>query len=195
VAIEGAGASGPAVVEALVARGARVVGVGTPSGTVAVGAEADSDELVQQWIDAGDGLPAARGSELAADAVLGIEADVLVCGSKIGLVDHDVAASLPQRVLVPCGPLPVTARGLAVARRRDIVVLADFVTTAGPLLAFRPGEGANATNLLDAADQRVRAGVEEDLTHDEGPLLGACLRAESFLRTWRDELPFGRPLA
>ncbi|HNI34929.1 MAG TPA: hypothetical protein PLV93_05985, partial [Microthrixaceae bacterium] len=33
------------------------------------------------------------------------------------------------------------------------------------------------------------------LPHDEGPYLGACYAAEEFLRTWSDELPFGRPLA
>ena len=31
--------------------------------------------------------------------------------------------------------------------------------------------------------------------HADGPLLGACHRAEAFLRTWQDTLPFGRPLA
>jgi hypothetical protein len=34
----------------------------------------------------------------------------------------------------------------------------------------------------------------EVLAHAEGPVLGACIRAEAFLGTWVDELPFGRPI-
>ena len=37
--------------------------------------------------------------------------------------------------------------------------------------------------------------LDEVATHEEGPLLGACARAEAFLGTWRPSLPFGRPLA
>jgi len=31
--------------------------------------------------------------------------------------------------------------------------------------------------------------------HGNGPVLGACERAEAFLAGWLDELPFGRPMA
>jgi hypothetical protein len=37
--------------------------------------------------------------------------------------------------------------------------------------------------------------LDEVLEHEKGPLLAACYRAETFLRTWRETLPFGRPLA
>ena len=33
------------------------------------------------------------------------------------------------------------------------------------------------------------------LAHDDGPLLAGCYQAEAYLRTWREQLPFGRPLA
>jgi hypothetical protein len=195
VAIEGAGGAGPALIEAFAGRGARTVAVGTASGTLAVDPDADSEELGRAWADAGEGLPAARGSDLPAGAVLTLPADVLVCGSKVGLVDHDVAGELPHTVVVPCAVAPVTSRGLAVARRRDVVVLADFLTTLGPLLAFRPADGPKAGSLLAAASDRVGTLTAEVLGHEEGPYLGACYRAEEFLRTWQDALPFGRPLA
>ena len=146
--------------------------------------------------DAVESAFVAAGSTIAgrdADA-LSSAADALVCGSKVGLVDHETAAALPHRVIVPIGPLPVTARGLAVARRRDIVVLPDFLTTAGPLMAFR-SNGTSADDLLATAADRI-SGLTAELTdHPDGPLLGACIRAETYLATWRDELPFGRPLA
>jgi glutamate dehydrogenase/leucine dehydrogenase len=193
VAIEGAGAGGPALAAAVAGRGGRVVAVGTSSGTVCF--DGASDALAAEWAEHGEGLPAARGSDLPAGAVLREESDLLVCGSKLGLVDHDVAAQLAQRVLAPCGPAPVTARGLAVARRHDVVVLPDFLTTLGPLLAFHPDAAATAESLLAAASERTAALTTEVLDHDEGPYLGAALRAEGFLSTWQEQLPFGRPLA
>jgi glutamate dehydrogenase (NAD(P)+) len=195
VAIEGAGTAGPALIEAFAGRGAATVAVGTSSGTVAVAPDADSEALGQAWADHGEGLPAVQGSELPAAAVLAQTADVLVCGSKLGLVDHDVAATLPHRVVVPCSTAPVTARGLAVATRRDVIVLPDFLTVLGPLLAFRPAGGADPGSLLAAAADRVASLTNAALAHEEGPYLGACHRAEEFLRSWQDAVPFGRPLA
>jgi hypothetical protein len=43
--------------------------------------------------------------------------------------------------------------------------------------------------------ERIGGLVGELRGHAEGPFLGACLRAEDFLRSWQDALPFGRPLA
>jgi len=138
---------------------------------------------------AGEALTAALGAAGAevvasgADA-LTTEADVLLFGSKVGVVDHHLAAELPHRVLVPTGDLAFTPRALAVASRRDITVLPDFLTTAGPLAARAGRDPGEALAALTA----------EVLAHAEGPVLGACIRAEAFLSTWVDELPFGRPI-
>ena len=131
-------------------------------------------------------------------------ADVWFVGSKVGLIDHDLAARIQSRLIVPIGPLPVTARGLAVARRADVVVLPDFLTCAGPLLAgllagalaLDDGATPPASGELDAhVADRIGAAVARVLDHEHGPLLGACFAAETFLATWVDQLPFGRPLA
>jgi hypothetical protein len=75
-------------------------------------------------------------------------------------------------------------------------VLPDLVTTAGPTLGGL-AVGLEASPPPSAADVRTMVTeVLADVIHDEsGPLLGACRRAEAFLRTWRPDLPFGRPLA
>ena len=41
----------------------------------------------------------------------------------------------------------------------------------------------------------ARGAYTDVIGHDEGAYLGACYRAEAFLRTWQETLPFGRPLA
>jgi hypothetical protein len=74
-------------------------------------------------------------------------------------------------------------------------VLPDFVTTAGPLVGgLGPALDGQAPASVDVG-QAIGAVLAEILDHEQGPVLGACRRAESFLATWRPELPFGRPMA
>lgn len=121
--------------------------------------------------------------------------DVWCPGSKVGLVDHEVAAAIGATTIVPAAPLAVTARGLAVARRRDIVVLPDFLTLAGPLIATLEPAAPTGEALHARIAELVGRATSAVVAHEHGPLLGACFAAEDFLRTWCDELPFGRPLA
>ena len=195
IAMEGAGELGPALVALGAQMGARVVAVGTTTGSVADPAGLDAAALGEAWRDHGEGLPAALGSELDTQHVLGVEADVLMCGSKLGVVDHGVAAGLSCKVLAPVGVAPVTAKGLAVASRRGVTVLADFLTLSGALHSFRPEAGTAAEDLAERVQARTTELTAHTLSHAEGPYLGACERAETFLLTWQDELPFGRPLA
>lgn len=143
----------------------------------------------------GGGLSMFPGEEVSPSDVVSCEASVLWVGQKTGAIDHDNVAAVNAGVLVPVGPLPVTARGYAVARRRGIVVLPDFVTLGGGLAAW----DATADEADEAVLARARAAVAEIvaavLGHDEGPIVGAGQRAEAFLRTWRDAVPFGRPFA
>ena len=111
-------------------------------------------------------------------------ADLLFCGSKVGIVDHEVADRLAVGAVVPTGPLPITTRAVAHCRRREITALPDFLTTAGPLVGN-----------VDKAREVVAAIVAEVADHDDGPIIGACVRAEAFLSDWQDDLPFGRPMA
>ena len=121
--------------------------------------------------------------------------DMVFAGSKMGAVNHGSAETLQARLLVPCGRLPFTAKALAVCRRRSIPALPDFVTLAGSTIA--------AWSDPEAGDDEVRSTVTDtvaELTaaaadHPDGPFLAACYKAESFLTTWQDEMPFGRPLA
>ena len=99
-------------------------------------------------------------------------------------------------------PIPFTTRALVILQAAGTVALADFVCLAGPLFAAWPGELAGlecdavtAEAIEAAATETIADLVRETSGHPEGAFLGACHHAESFLRTWRDELPFGRPLA
>jgi glutamate dehydrogenase/leucine dehydrogenase len=198
VVIEGFDETGLELARRVVAQGGSVAAVSTADGTAVQPSGLSIDALDAAW--------AAHGADLVRELVpdleppgrvFGVTADILVCGSRTGIVDHGVAAGCDVKALVPSGPIPVTAKALAVLQRAGVVVLPDFVTTAGPLLgAALPaldGEGPPLT--VDDVAATIGAVITDVLSDESGPVLGACLRAEAFMRTWRDELPFGRPLA
>ncbi len=196
VAVEGFDTSGPSLVAALTARGARVVALATAAGCAADPSGLDVAGVAEAWSAHGAQLVEHLGGSVAtAGSVLSAAADVLVVGSKAGVVDHDVAAEVRATVVVPSGPIPVTAKAAAALARRGVVVLPDFVTTGGHLVAWPEADAALPGDLPAAAAALVEGALAEVLGHPAGPLLGACEQAEAFLASWRDELPFGRPLA
>jgi glutamate dehydrogenase (NAD(P)+) len=199
VAIEGFDHVGVRTATELGSRGARIVAIGTAGGTALQESGFDVSAVAAAWQAHGTELVRELSPEPGpAGEVLGVEADVLIVGSRAGVIDHGVAAGCSCRVVVPSGPIPVTAKGLAVLRRQGVRVLPDFITTAGAMLGgLAPGlDGASGTTRsVDEVSAQVREVLGEVLDHEQGPVLGACHRAETFLRTWREQLPFGRPLA
>jgi glutamate dehydrogenase (NAD(P)+) len=190
VAIEGYDNAARQLVGALIDRGAKVVAVSTQKGAVLEADGISPFELAKGAAVVGEGAdPAFK--------VLGAPCDVVFTGSKMGAVDHKGASFITAKAVVPTGPIPITAKALAVLRRAGAFVAPDFVVLAGPLLAAWPEGGADPSPeaLEQLTHDTVTGILAEVAVHEDGPLLGACARAEAFLQTWRDNLPFGRPLA
>ncbi len=200
VAIDGLDTATASVITEVASRGATIVAVATAKGAAHAADGLDAAALAEAVAAHGAGALEALGFEAAvAGSVFGADADVLFTGSKSGVVDGDVAATIVAqgsvRAVVPIAPVPVTAKGLAVLRHGDVVVLPDFLTTCGPLFAMFPEEGATAEDVRGVVVEQVDTVLGEVLGHADGPLLAACYRAEAFLKTWQTTLPFGRPLA
>jgi glutamate dehydrogenase/leucine dehydrogenase len=198
VVIEGFDEAGLELARRVVAGGGTIAAVSTAEGTAVQPSGLGIDALAAAWAAHGPDLVRELATEVEPSGrVFGVTADVLVCGSRAGIVDHGVAAGCDVKAVVPSGPIPVTAKALAVLQRAGVVVLPDFVTTAGPLLGIGLPvlDGQRPPLTVDDAAAAIGAVITDVLADDAGPVLGACRRAEAFMRTWRDELPFGRPLA
>lgn len=196
VAVDGLDRLTVEVVTELAAAGATVVAVSTSAGSVAAPGGIDPGVLAAAVAE--HGAAAIEHLDLVVDpvaAVFAADADVLFAGSKVGAIDHEVAAGITARLVVPIGPVPVSAKAVAVLRRSGTVVLPDFVSAAGPWFATFPGSSGSTDELRATVVDRIAGVVGDVLGHDDGPLLAACYRAEGFLATWQESLPFGRPLA
>ena len=130
-----------------------------------------------------------RGASVADDTALETAADVLFVAGKTGVIDHHAAEGVKAQTIVPLTPLPVTAKAYAAFRRAEIVYVPDFIALAAPLLsAFDPASG-------DDPVARVSESMHELAGDGPNAWSRAVDRAETFLSTWQDALPFGRPLA
>ena len=198
VVIEGFSGTGAALAQAVAERGGRVVGAASAEGSLASPAGLDPDALVEAWSAhrAKALTNLADGADLdKPEALWGQPADIVFAGSKMGVVHHGVAEGLQCRALVPCGRLAFTPKALAVCRRQGIAAVPDFVALAGSTIAAWSDPAASDEEVRAEAASTAAALMAEALASEDGPFLGACYAAESFLSTWQDELPFGRPLA
>lgn len=116
------------------------------------------------------------------------ECDVLFLAGKTGMLDHDGAAAVHAKVVVPLTPVPVTARAHAVLSKAGRIHVPDFLSIAAPLLFAHDADGGDPV-------ERVGSAVGDLAGEGTGLWMAAVDKAEAYLSTWQDELPFGRPLA
>ena len=196
IAVEGFDAAGVALARQAVRHGARIVAIATPAGAVHDPDGFGADRLAEAWTEHGAGLVKQLDVEsVPAWQILGADVDLLFAGSKTGVVTHESGLSSELTGLVPIGPVPYTTKALATHERAGVTVLPDFVTTGGTVHAWYPSEGVSVDEVRTAAIEAVANRTKEIMGADDPPVLAACQMAEAYLATWRDELPFGRPMA
>jgi glutamate dehydrogenase (NAD(P)+) len=193
VAIEGFGKVGGGVAREVIRRGGRVVAVSTVAGCVADPSGLDVELLLALRRVHGDACVARYGRPVEPPGRLFtvVAADVVVPGTRPGVMDGRTAAALPPgvRVIAPAANVPYTAEGAEVLRGRGIVALPDFVCNAGGVIGYRSAPDATPGQVLAAVESRITELVLDALRHPGGPLAGACERARTFLRGWWGEPP------
>jgi glutamate dehydrogenase (NAD(P)+) len=192
-AIEGFGKVGGGVAREVIRRGGRVVAVSTVAGCVADPAGLDIGRLLGLRREHGDACVLRYGRSVMRPGQLFTEvsADVLIPGTRPGMIGGQIAAALPSgvRVVAPAANAPYTEAGAAVLRQRGIVALPDFVCNAGAVIGYRSPADATPDQVLATVEATISELIREGLAHQDGPLAGACERAGEFLRGWWGEPP------
>jgi glutamate dehydrogenase/leucine dehydrogenase len=198
VAIEGFGKVGGGVAREVIRRGGRVVAVSTLAGCIADASGLDVELLLALRRAHGDACVARYGLRVAPPAELftAAEADVVVPGTRPGVIDGPVASSLPAgvRVVAPAANVPYTEQGAEMLRQRGVLALPDFVCNAGAVIGYRSAADAAPAEVMAAVEATITGLILEALQHPDGPVAGACERAGTFLRGWWGEPP-GLPFA
>lgn len=195
VAIEGFGRAGLAIAREVAAAGATIARVATPKGCA--NGRFDPVALAEAWLADGEMCVAtlsADGEPAKPWTVWADDVDVLFCGSKPAAMSGDGAAMAGTTPVVAFSAAAVSSKALAVLRAAGAPVAADFVAAAGPALGWWADPAMTHNDLRNATAEVVGAVMSETAEHVDGAFMAACYRAEAFLGTWQDELPFGRPL-
>ena len=202
VAIDGLDATGLASALELSQAGAKIVALSTTAGWVAKPEGFDVAELQAAYLEHGDQLIDQLGEPPPANSqIFEVPCDALLAGSKMGVTDHHVAELVQARVLGSLQPLAFTTRGMVTLQNKGCQALPGFLCLGGPLYAATESSQNSAPSepdhqsVIKLARTKTAELVTKLAQHPEGLFLAACYQAEEFLLTWRDELPFGRPLA
>jgi len=197
IAVEGFGKIGGATAVEAVRRGARLVAFSTVHGSVERRGGFDVAELLELRAAHQDRVVEHAGAEVRAAAELfDVEADVLVPGARIGVIDEGRAATLRARLVAPAANVPYTRGGLEVLRRRGIVALADFLCNSGATIGYVTPGLRTADQALAAVETRVRD-IARACLRERDPFAAACRIAEEYLRTWlpAEQMPESPALA
>src|SRR6266478_7874955 len=198
VAIEGFGKVGGATAVEMARRGARIVAFSTIRGCVRRPVGFGVEELLDLRAQHGDNLVDYLGAVVVPPAELfTIDADVIVPGARIGVIDEPRARALSARGVAPGANVPYTAGALEVLRARGIPALADFVTNSGATIGYITDGLQSAAEAVATVEKRVRELTRASLEDPQGPLSGARRVAEAHLRTWLDpsQMPGGPAVA
>jgi glutamate dehydrogenase/leucine dehydrogenase len=193
VAIEGFGKVGGGVAREVIRRGGRVAAVSTLAGSIADPLGVDIGLLLALRSAHGDACVAHYGLPVAPPGHLftAVDVDVIVPGTRPGVITGQTAGSLPRsvRVIAPAANAPYTEAGAGVLRGRDILALPDFVCNAGAVLGYRSPGDATPEQVLTAAGATIAEVITAVMDHQGGPLAGALAQAQEFLRSWWGEPP------
>jgi glutamate dehydrogenase (NAD(P)+) len=193
VAIEGFGKVGGGVAREVVRRGGRVAAVSTIAGCIFDPKGLDTGLLLALRDAHGDDCVAHYGLPVRppAEMFTAVDADVLVPGTRPGVIGDQAAESLPPsvRVIAPAANAPYTVKGADVLSRRGIVALPDFVCNAGAVIGYRSPDDATPELVLAVVARTIGELILGAMEFADGPLAGACAQAQDFLRGWWGEPP------
>jgi glutamate dehydrogenase (NAD(P)+) len=177
VALQGFGAVGHAAARRFTELGAAVVAISTVHGALHDPSGLDVDDLLARRLRDGDALVETYAKEhpsasvLPIGAELEVPAEIAVPAAVQDVIDADVAARIPARLVVEGANLPTVPGARRVLAERGIAVVPDFVANAGGVVAagfamdarysaFRPDPDA----VFATVSGRLRANTSTVLT-------------------------------
>ena len=191
-AIEGFNQTGIGVAREIETQGGTVKRISTNKGCVS--GNFDSATLADAWLEAGADCVEQLGSVEKAWTIWKSDVDAIFVGSKPGAMSGDGAKGVGETPIIATSAAAVSSKALAILRKNNTPVAADFLSNIGPALAWWAPEETSQDELRSSTSASVTGLLEETANHTDGSFMAACYKAEAFMEGWQEQRPFGRPL-
>lgn len=194
VAIEGLSALGVCIAHEVERRGGSIGRVSTSKGSTT--GNLTADDIASAYAEHGLDAPAALG-EVGKPWTIwqGDGVDVIFCGSAPGVLTATGAAAIGTTTVIATGVAPVATKALAMLTSAGSIVTPAFLAQLGSLKIAFDSDISTPDDARTATESVVSAVLDEIADDPAGIYVAACIKAEAFMGTWAEELPFGRPMA
>ena len=192
VAIEGFNQTSIAIAREIENQGGNVTRISTPKGCVT--GNFDSATLADAWLEAGANCVEHLGDVGKAWEIWKSDVDAILVGSKPGAMSGEGAQGVQGIPVIATSAAAISWKALAILRKSNTPVAADFLTGIGPALAWWAPEETSQDELRSLTSNIVSELLEETASHSDGSFMAACYKAEAFINSWQEKRPFGRPL-
>ncbi|MEC9341824.1 MAG: Glu/Leu/Phe/Val dehydrogenase [Pseudomonadota bacterium] len=201
VAVQGFGNVGRYLCESLARQGARIVAIGSSGTTLYNGDGLPVSRMLEQAEAAENHLALTdmdvRAEQLAVDAVLTGDVDILLPAAVECVITEQNAADIRARLVVEGANMPVTAEADRLLRERDIPVVPDILANAGGVIVSyfewvqnRQRMGWTEEQVSDALDRHLarawkavsRCGAEAKLSYRQAAYAVAVRRVDRAMR-------------
>lgn len=179
VAVQGFGNVGMHAARFLRERGAVLVAATDSKGTLHDPAGLDVDALIALKKQRKSVTGLGRGEVLAADAVIGVDCDILVPAARPDVINEDNVDDVKAKLIVQGANIPATAAAEQALHERGVLVLPDFIANAGGVIcAAMEYAGASEKTAFQVIEEKIRANTGEVLraVKEEGLLPRAAAR-------------------
>jgi glutamate dehydrogenase (NAD(P)+) len=186
VVVQGFGAVGRNAARFLADRGAVLVAAADSAGTVYDPAGIDVAALTAHKASGRPLSDYRPGTALARDDIVGVDCDVWIPAARPDALHAGNVDLVRARVIIEAANIPTTPEAQAAMHARGILVIPDFIASAGGVIAaceeYRGGTEATA---LATVRERVRANTRSVLTEAGGapPREAAMRLAHARIRT------------
>ncbi|MEX2471519.1 MAG: Glu/Leu/Phe/Val dehydrogenase [Gemmatimonadota bacterium] len=167
VAVQGFGNVGTHAALALHEAGARVVAVSNSAGTLKRDDGLDVPALVEAHVREGGHITLsdhAEGETLDADAIIGLDVDLLVLAALEGAVDTDNQESVLARIVIEGSNAPITCEADGALTSRGVRIVPDLLANAGGVTVSyfewvqnRQGAAWSEARVFEELEQRMRS--------------------------------------
>ena len=162
IAIQGFGAVGSHAARFLAQRGAVLVAASDSTATLHNPDGLDIERLAAIKADGGSFAEQPLGAKLARDAVIAVDAEILVPAARPDVVRDDNAAEVRARLILQGANIPCTESAEKLLHQRGVMLVPDFIANAGGVIcAALEYRGSTQAAVFETISERIRANTAE----------------------------------